>query len=543
MQHNSRGYILLILIVIFQPLISWSDTFEEKVSSIYKKFPQEDRLYRRYVGFCEVINEHNPKELPQIIKYNTAKLKKKSEAYNLYRIACVQALWSNGFIKEAYTLSEELLWDPNIRNNKPLHAYVYIHTANLHSSITRNYTLGKRYYLKAARIHRLLKDTLALQSDFINAAQSCYNLKQFNEGDQYLEFAKSLERYGFTDFRPYILTSEVISLIEQQSYTKAQHLIRKNQQIFLQTDSLWYYSSSGMIDYYMDNLSSAEHNLLMAETLARHRKSTEDYWNCVNYLSKIYDRMQNIPLAFRYSKLKDSILELTTANQVLATIDSLKLVNAQKTTALETRLAKSKLDKAENKHNFLLIVLAVSLLVLVIVSLLLVHLRRKNIALVHTGMHSMLAFRDTSTKSTKLKEHPREEEFTKELNLVLLEEITDFLIVRKNFLQKEISMNYLTKKLKTNQHDLSETINRHFGLTLPGLVNKLRIHEAMKLLADENYSHYSIEGISREVGYESITTFNRNFKEIAGVTPSFFQKEALKISLAKGHPEPVKERA
>jgi AraC-like DNA-binding protein len=51
---------------------------------------------------------------------------------------------------------------------------------------------------------------------------------------------------------------------------------------------------------------------------------------------------------------------------------------------------------------------------------------------------------------------------------------------------------------------------------------------ARKLLIDPNFDHYSIEGISKEVGFSSISSFNTLFKKFTGLTPSQFKKERLK---------------
>ena len=66
-------------------------------------------------------------------------------------------------------------------------------------------------------------------------------------------------------------------------------------------------------------------------------------------------------------------------------------------------------------------------------------------------------------------------------------------------------------------------------MSFPALVNNLRVSEARRMLADEKYRHYSIEGIARSVGFSSKSAFNVAFKKITGLTPSFFRESAEKV--------------
>jgi AraC-like DNA-binding protein len=61
------------------------------------------------------------------------------------------------------------------------------------------------------------------------------------------------------------------------------------------------------------------------------------------------------------------------------------------------------------------------------------------------------------------------------------------------------------------------------------LLNMLRIKDAKRLLAKSDMNHYSIEGISSMVGYRNLSTFNRNFKNETGLTPSYFQSRSQTI--------------
>jgi len=95
------------------------------------------------------------------------------------------------------------------------------------------------------------------------------------------------------------------------------------------------------------------------------------------------------------------------------------------------------------------------------------------------------------------------------------------------YLNSEISLNDVANQLKTNRTYLSKAIHEILQTNFNTLVNKYRIEEARKMLADP-YQKQSIEGISRTVGFNSKSTFNTAFKMLTGITPSMLREEVLK---------------
>ena len=63
---------------------------------------------------------------------------------------------------------------------------------------------------------------------------------------------------------------------------------------------------------------------------------------------------------------------------------------------------------------------------------------------------------------------------------------------------------------------MSGIVNRFFGLSLPQTVNRYRVKYACQLLSD---GKTEITEIALICGFGSMRSFNRNFKEIMGITP------------------------
>lgn len=79
---------------------------------------------------------------------------------------------------------------------------------------------------------------------------------------------------------------------------------------------------------------------------------------------------------------------------------------------------------------------------------------------------------------------------------------------------------------------LSQLINQHFDLNFNDFINQYRVQEAQRRMVSGLYTHLTIEGIGKEVGFSSKTTFNRAFKAFAKMTA----KEYIKSQQPSNHP-------
>jgi len=89
----------------------------------------------------------------------------------------------------------------------------------------------------------------------------------------------------------------------------------------------------------------------------------------------------------------------------------------------------------------------------------------------------------------------------------------------KIYLDPELNLADLAKRLGTNVSILSAVVNTGFGKNFNDYVNEFRIEAVKRMLSDASSSHLSLLGIGLECGFNSKSTFNRAFKKITGVVP------------------------
>lgn len=109
--------------------------------------------------------------------------------------------------------------------------------------------------------------------------------------------------------------------------------------------------------------------------------------------------------------------------------------------------------------------------------------------------------------------------------------LNDLITNEELYLDLELSLGKLAKRLEISSHQLSYVINKGYNQNFYSFVNKFRIEKAKKLLLSKELDKYSIVGIAFESGFNSKTTFNTLFKKITGMTPSEYKKRSSDLSI------------
>lgn len=95
--------------------------------------------------------------------------------------------------------------------------------------------------------------------------------------------------------------------------------------------------------------------------------------------------------------------------------------------------------------------------------------------------------------------------------------LTDILTYIEVHYRDDISLQSMSHDLGYNISYISRYFNQTVGINFRRYINQCRIEEALSLI---NRGHKSITEIALSVGFQSIRSFNREFKEITGKTPS-----------------------
>lgn len=97
----------------------------------------------------------------------------------------------------------------------------------------------------------------------------------------------------------------------------------------------------------------------------------------------------------------------------------------------------------------------------------------------------------------------------------------------KPYLDPNMTVTKLAKRLGVSKEHISQTINQCFYMNFNQFLNKYRIEEAKERLKDPKESQYVVFKIALDVGFNSKSTFNTAFKKFTGMNPSQYREKYL----------------
>ncbi len=136
------------------------------------------------------------------------------------------------------------------------------------------------------------------------------------------------------------------------------------------------------------------------------------------------------------------------------------------------------------------------------------------------AVNTLISVENTNKKS-------QTDEFPQHIHYELRDKLKDALETEKCWLDVNLTISSLAKKLHSNREYLSRTINHFYGKSYTDLINEYRVKEASRIL--ENISNgtqtkQNMLDIAIASGFKSTSTFNPAFKRVIGKTPKGWRK-------------------
>ena len=87
---------------------------------------------------------------------------------------------------------------------------------------------------------------------------------------------------------------------------------------------------------------------------------------------------------------------------------------------------------------------------------------------------------------------------------------------------EHLTLAQISRAVNMSVRYFCKTFKRYSGMTFTGYLSRLRVEQAKILLLDP---HKHISEVAFEVGFESLSQFNRSFKRITGKTPTEYRQD------------------
>ncbi len=114
-------------------------------------------------------------------------------------------------------------------------------------------------------------------------------------------------------------------------------------------------------------------------------------------------------------------------------------------------------------------------------------------------------------------------------NKELFMSIEEQMQVNKVYREQDLGREKLAKYMNTNHDYITKAINENTSKSVTQYINSYRIEEAIKLLSDVS-NDLPLKAIHAEIGFVSIATFYRLFKEEVGMSPAKYRAKISQIS-------------
>jgi YesN/AraC family two-component response regulator len=84
----------------------------------------------------------------------------------------------------------------------------------------------------------------------------------------------------------------------------------------------------------------------------------------------------------------------------------------------------------------------------------------------------------------------------------------------------------LAEALNVNRNNLSQVINTYEQKNFYDYINQKRVEEFKRVASLPENQKYTLLGLANDCGFNSKTSFNRNFKNATGLSPTEYLKKA-----------------
>jgi AraC-like DNA-binding protein len=106
----------------------------------------------------------------------------------------------------------------------------------------------------------------------------------------------------------------------------------------------------------------------------------------------------------------------------------------------------------------------------------------------------------------------------------IMQRVDALMSEQKPFREPELSLNDMAERLDIPARLVSQAINSIHNSNFPEYINRARVDEAKRLMANNEWSRRSLLDIGLEAGFNSKSSFNLMFKRIAEITPSAYRR-------------------
>lgn len=297
-------------------------------------------------------------------------------------------------------------------------------------------------------------------------------------------------------------------------------------------------STLGKLYFETHKTDSALHYLKASNEIASKNNFGEIWIKNYSVLSEIEEARGNNRKALnfyqKYVYLKDSISNIDRVGE----IDQLKYLHEiEKTNAqLEKISIEQKINRQTIHYQKLILIITGCVLLFICIMLTIVFWQKRELNKAYKILFEknkrIVEFQENSPERNR--EKYQRSTLSSETQKELFDKIFSLMENPNIFCDADFSLNKLAELVQSNPAYVSQVINTTLKKNFRTFLNEYRIREALRLFSEPDAKKYTIEFTSSRVGFKSTSTFRVVFKEITGVSPTFYLKSMQEQTIQVG---------
>ena len=387
--------------------------------------------------------------------------------------------------------------------------------------------VAKLYYADAQRISLDSCNIVILLSNLGTIELEIGNL---DSASCYLDKSLDISKRHNDFFLPGIQSNMALMHQKNKQYNLALHYYRlaleeskKINKIDYETETL---ADVAKLFFEMKKIDSALYYIKLSDKLADEinflRIKAENYLT----LSEIEESKGNIKKAFefykKYVELNDSMFNPDTFGDInqLQRLYEVSKTNQQ----IEQLIIEQQIKERTNFYQKIILIITLCMLSLAIGTILYIYFQKKDLNKAYKTLFEknieIIGLQETSSEKTPKK--IRKGSLSSDIQNELMDKILLLMKDTSVICDPKFSIDKLAELVQSNQNYVSQAINHALNKNFRSFINSYRIREAQRIFSQPDAQKYTIEFVTQQVGFKSVSAFYDAFKEITGVTPKFY---------------------
>jgi YesN/AraC family two-component response regulator len=283
-------------------------------------------------------------------------------------------------------------------------------------------------------------------------------------------------------------------------------------------------STLGLLFFDLNKIDSALFYLNLSNTIATEKNFLEILSKNYLTLSEIEEAKGNIKKAYnhfkKYAHLKDSVFN----TNIFSDINQLqRLYEVSKTNQqIEQFVVEQHIKERTIYYQNIILFFMLFVLLLVSIGLLYIYLQKRDLNRAYKSLFAK------NIEIMQMQEGQSEKFKKKMLSYNMADEILNKILIQMEdtaiICDTEFTIDKLAEMVGSNRVYVSQVINNVLKQNFRTFLNSYRIREAQRLFSESEAQKYTIEFLTFRVGFKSRTAFREAFKEITGMSPTFYLK-------------------